>query len=322
MAADISVITPAYQTQSYLTDCLSSLEGEVDEIAEVIVIDDGSQPPLTIEASDRLKAKLVSLRLEKNQGASAARNFGVARASGDWVSFLDSDDECLPGRFRSIRAFIDANPNVGLFGGEFLVTSNTGEKYGHLDLKAPEEILFESLVTCPFLMSTLSVRTDLARSTPFDSAYKVVQDYIFMVACLWKAPGAVLKSPLARRRERPESLINSHPDRHTDYLSAVRDNFAHLGMVVDDQAIPGLTLLSTNESGFLDWVRQDPRHLQGAMAFIEQLFAALDALSSRLPYGDQKGLHGIERRLITIAEAIVEPTAAGVPPQCPGWSGI
>ncbi|WP_413206455.1 glycosyltransferase family 2 protein [Rhodospirillum sp. A1_3_36] len=315
MAVDISVITPAYQTQAYLTACLASLESEVDEIAEVIVIDDGSEPPLTIEASDRLKAKLVSLRLEENQGASAARNLGVARASGDWVSFLDSDDECLPGRFRSIRAFIDDNPEVGLFGGEFLVMSDTGEKYGHLDLKTPEELLFESLLTCPFLMSTLSVRTDLARFTPFDSVYKVVQDYVFMVACLWKSPGAVLKSPLARRRERPESLINSHPDRQADYLNAVHDNFARLGIPVEEQTIPGLALLVTNENGFLNWVRQDPRHLQGAMTFIERLFSALDALSNSLPYGDHKGLQKIERRLISLAETIVIPMPAATSPK-------
>ncbi|MCF8481058.1 MAG: glycosyltransferase [Rhodospirillum sp.] len=305
MALEISVIIPAYRTQALLTDCLGSLDSEIEDIAEVIVIDDGSEPPLSVQTSERVKPKLVTARLNRNQGVATARQWGIDLARGDWISFLDSDDLCLPGRFKNIRAFIDDHPEIGLFGGEFTVVSGEKETYGHLDPKAPEEIFFESLVTCPFLMSTLTVRTDLARSTPMNTDYRVGDDYLFMVDCLWKAPGAYLKAPLAQRLTRPDSLINSHPDRDAEYRHTIRANFSKLGLDVADDLIPLLAMAITNEEGFLDWARQDPRHMGPALASIELLFSALDALRHRLPYGGADGLAAVERRVIALGETLV-----------------
>jgi len=90
----VSVIIPTYNRAK---DCLSSVRsvlGQTYANVEIIVIDDGS----TDETSESLFSfdhRIKYIRQE-NSGVSAARNTGLAAATGDYIAFLDSDDTWLP----------------------------------------------------------------------------------------------------------------------------------------------------------------------------------------------------------------------------------
>lgn len=90
----ISVIVPVYNTATWLPRCLESLCAQSCGDMEIICIDDGSTDGSTAiihEYAARDK-RLLSIRLGSNRGAAAARNVGMAAASGDYLGFLDSDD--------------------------------------------------------------------------------------------------------------------------------------------------------------------------------------------------------------------------------------
>lgn len=92
----ISVVIPTYNRAGRIGEAVASVLNQSPPAAEVIVVDDGS----TDETAGVLEAfsdRIVSLR-QANAGVSAARNTGLARASSDWIAFLDSDDVWLPGR--------------------------------------------------------------------------------------------------------------------------------------------------------------------------------------------------------------------------------
>lgn len=73
--------------------------------ANIIIVDDGSTPKISLPDSF-LKSNLVSLvRLEQNQGPSAARNAGVKTANTAWISFLDADDTLVPNTLKQRLAF-------------------------------------------------------------------------------------------------------------------------------------------------------------------------------------------------------------------------
>ena len=98
----ISIIIPAYNSGKYIGDCLASVLSQTYSNLEVIIIDDGSTDD-TLSLIKKLAAndnriKYVS---QNNSGVSAARNRGLSIASGDYVSFLDSDDS-LDSNFCSI----------------------------------------------------------------------------------------------------------------------------------------------------------------------------------------------------------------------------
>lgn len=89
----ISVILPAYNVEAYLESCVESLLAQTYENLELIIVDDGSGP-VCAELCDALKKRDARIRVyhKPNGGLSDARNFGLERAQGEFVSFVDSDD--------------------------------------------------------------------------------------------------------------------------------------------------------------------------------------------------------------------------------------
>ncbi|SHK90153.1 bifunctional glycosyltransferase/CDP-glycerol:glycerophosphate glycerophosphotransferase [Actinacidiphila paucisporea] len=114
-----SVIVPVYHVQAYLHACLDSVLGQSFGDFELIVVDDCS-PDGSGEIADAYAARdrrVSVLHLAENVGLGRARNAGLARATGDYVLFLDSDDTYAPGALHSIAARIDATgrPDLLIF---------------------------------------------------------------------------------------------------------------------------------------------------------------------------------------------------------------
>lgn len=98
----ISIIIPAYNAAEYLTATLKSCLKQTLLPREIIVVDDGSSDA-TAEGIVTFGEKVQCLCVE-NGGVSRARNIGAARATGDWLLFLDADDSLLPHALETLLA--------------------------------------------------------------------------------------------------------------------------------------------------------------------------------------------------------------------------
>lgn len=89
----VSIIVPIYNTSLYISDLIKSVQEQKYKNYELILIDDGS-----IDNSKEIcekyleKDKRISLFIKKNEGVSKARNFGLSKANGKYIYFVDSDD--------------------------------------------------------------------------------------------------------------------------------------------------------------------------------------------------------------------------------------
>lgn len=101
----VSVIVPVYNVEKYLSRCLDSVLGQSFRDIEVICVDDGSTDS-SPEILRRYAAQDKRIRVitQKNQGVSVARNAGLDAAIGEWIAFVDSDDEVLPEIWESLLA--------------------------------------------------------------------------------------------------------------------------------------------------------------------------------------------------------------------------
>lgn len=90
----ISIIVPVYNTpEKYLATCFDSIRKQTENSFEVIIIDDGSEKE-TAKYLDIWEKKDQRFHVfhTKNKGVSAARNVGIKKASGEWLTFVDADD--------------------------------------------------------------------------------------------------------------------------------------------------------------------------------------------------------------------------------------
>jgi len=103
-----TIIVPVYNVEKYLISCLESILCQDFQDFEVILIDDGST-----DASGRIcddfsaRDNRFSVIHKKNEGVSIARNVGIERAKGKWISFVDSDDTLFPNYLSSFDEIED-----------------------------------------------------------------------------------------------------------------------------------------------------------------------------------------------------------------------
>lgn len=130
-----SVIVPLYNKEKYVERALLSILAQGDKDFEVIVVDDGStdEGPKIARAISDPRIKVFS---QENQGVAAARNKGVALASGRWMAFLDADDLWGRDHLTELRRLIDAFPDAGMVGASSRQVIEGGD-VGFLEKSSP-----------------------------------------------------------------------------------------------------------------------------------------------------------------------------------------
>lgn len=109
--AKVSIIVPVYNVEQYLEKCLNSLVNQTLEDVEILIINDGSTDSSQIIIDDfqnRFPNKIKAYQKE-NGGLSDARNFGIDRAKGEFLGFVDSDDYVSPNMFEELYALAKNN---------------------------------------------------------------------------------------------------------------------------------------------------------------------------------------------------------------------
>jgi len=115
--ATISVVIPTHNRPDGLSAAAKSIFNQTLLPKELIVVDDGSSPPVSEEVFAGCPAGLSTklLRNDSPKGANNARNRGIREAAGEWIAFLDDDDEFFYQKIEVIRHSIITNPKADLF---------------------------------------------------------------------------------------------------------------------------------------------------------------------------------------------------------------
>lgn len=108
----VSAIVPVFNRADVLRNAVHSVLTQSHTNLELVVVDDGSTEDIAAALGDVLHRPNVSLvRHETNRGAAAARNTGVEHATGQYVAFLDSDDQWRPEKLSHQLQFMTLNPS-------------------------------------------------------------------------------------------------------------------------------------------------------------------------------------------------------------------
>ena len=110
----ISVVVTVYNLEKYVEQCLDSIIAQTYSNLEIIVVDDGSTDGSSVILDDYLdKDNRVSIYHKDNEGLVKARQYGVKRATGDYVTFVDGDDWIEPNMYECmVKSINDSKPDI------------------------------------------------------------------------------------------------------------------------------------------------------------------------------------------------------------------
>jgi glycosyltransferase involved in cell wall biosynthesis len=243
---------PTYNQAKYIGEAIQSVLDQTYTYWELIVIDDGST-----DSTDDIVANFNDPRIryvfQTNQGASEARNEGIARTTGEYIAFLDADDLYLPDKLQAQITHLDQNPEIGLTYGSRIEINERGNRVNLARL--PAKASLETIVLgFPFAPTDLMVRRHWIEKTGgFSSSFVVNEDrdlYIRLVLAGCQCVG--IEQFLSHRRLDTNKTFRDLPARLDDMLRALKTAF-------DDPRCPAeVRVLAelTHYNIYLSWAYQ------------------------------------------------------------------
>ncbi|MFG3494460.1 CDP-glycerol glycerophosphotransferase family protein [Streptomyces sp. NPDC047928] len=235
-----SVIVPAYKVQAYLHECLESVLRQSFDDLELIVVDDCSPDGggAVIDEFAARDRRVVALHLPENHGLGPARNVGLARATGDYVVFLDGDDVLVPGALRAVadRLKETGSPDVLLY--DYARTYWSGDAVRnefsrHLTEDGPAPF---TLADRPGLLQVLMVVWNKAYKREFLEREGFAFPPGFYEDAPWTYPALMAAGSIATldrvcvhyRQRRTGSILRTTSPRHFDLFDQYERVFAFL----------------------------------------------------------------------------------------------
>ena len=213
MAEKISVIIPTYNRAACIADAIRSVEAQAYRNIEIIVADDGSTDHTTAVVSGF--GDTVSYLSLPHLGLPAAtRNRGLARATGDFIAFLDSDDQFLPGKLMLQLSAFSSHPQAGIvYSDGYYFRDDPSQPTGQLlaGLATPSGDVLPDLLRGNFLVSPamLLIRRsclDVVGTFDEDPNLHVAEDYELWLRFVAHFPVAYAPGHVAAVRRHEGSI--------------------------------------------------------------------------------------------------------------------
>ncbi|MEH7073451.1 glycosyltransferase family 2 protein [Neobacillus drentensis] len=207
----ISVVIPTFNREALVMDAINSLRNQTYKNLEIIVVDDCSTDNTQSRIENERDPRIVYVRHEYNQGGSQARNTGIHRATGEYIAFLDSDDQWLPTKLEKQMEVFKNNSNVGIVYTGYKNVSGTSvrsEVHPHLSGNLLTELLKKN---CIGTTSTVVIKKNLLLEVGnFDPELPSCQDWDLYVRLAQITEFGVVKDAFVLYNEHDESRITTN----------------------------------------------------------------------------------------------------------------
>ena len=210
----LSVVIPTHDRPERVVAAARSVLDQDIAALEVVIVDDGSRPGTT-EVLDRLvdgDRRVVVVRHDEAQGASAARNTGLDTARGELIAFCDDDDTWLPGALA--RAVTAAVPGAGIvYGHHQVLIEATGRLVTFRPPGSPTPELLRWLDVSPSIFGVVR-RDAVGDALRFDTTMATSEDWDLRLRCAEVAPMVLVPEPLYRYVQHTGTRLSSTPAAH------------------------------------------------------------------------------------------------------------
>ncbi|HCE18326.1 MAG TPA: hypothetical protein DEQ80_10745 [Anaerolinea thermolimosa] len=199
----VSIITPSYNQVAYLEATLRSvLEQDYPEVEYLVV--DGASSDGSVDVIRKVESRLAWWVSEPDRGQAEAINKGFARARGEIVAWLNSDDIYLPGTLRAVVRAFEEHPEAGLVFGDVLSIDAAGEPFNRMTFGpyGLEDLMCFRIISQPGVFLRRSV---LEACGYLDPAYHYLLDHHLWLRVAQRAEMVYLPQVLAAARFHPQA---------------------------------------------------------------------------------------------------------------------
>lgn len=177
--ARISVIIPMYNNGATIGRAVESVLRQTVQDFEIIVCDDFSTDNSIDVVRGMPDARMRIITADAHRNANVCRNRGVMAATGEYIAFLDADDQWLPNHLEHGTNVLQKTGADGVYGVPIFTPDATPPVYVH---RRPHETMLDYLLRAPYnaQTSTLILKADTVRAVMFDETLTRHQDYDFL----------------------------------------------------------------------------------------------------------------------------------------------
>lgn len=184
----VSVMMPAYNAETYISQAVESVIGQSYERWELIVIDDGSTDR-TAEIISQFPDSRIKLIHQKNGGEASARNAALKHAQGDFLAFLDADDLYLPNHLETAVAYLFEHSQVdGVYSDGYYIDQEgnrlqtlSSRRRGPFEGYIFDEVVYSSNVFGPPACVVLRMNLIAGHGLQFDESITIGPDWDFFM---------------------------------------------------------------------------------------------------------------------------------------------
>jgi glycosyltransferase involved in cell wall biosynthesis len=206
----VTVVIPAFNAESYITEALASIRAQTLRDIEVVVVDDGSSDG-TVRMAARFARDLdLTVLTQTNAGPAAARNAGIRRARGRYCAFLDADDLMLPDRLAAQADLLDREADMALVYTDVMTFDDRGiihrTRRAYSDPRGGmvlDHLLLDNFITTSTVMAPTSRLIEVGL---FGEARRVSEDFELWLKMAARWQVGFIDRPLVQYRRRPGSL--------------------------------------------------------------------------------------------------------------------
>jgi glycosyltransferase involved in cell wall biosynthesis len=224
---EVSVIIPCYNHGHYLGHALHSVLAQIYTDWEAIVVDDGSTDDTAAVAASITDPRIRYI-YQEHQGLSAARNTGIGEAQGEYLGFLDADDEWEPEFLARCVGVLQQDDSLGFVYTRAVLVDLQGTYYPQLEGQAlaPQEFLQQLEKGGFFPVHAVLVRREvLAAIGRFDTDLTSVEDWDLWLRISKHYRVRSIDEPLARYRVYPGSMSTHVACMHANRIAVLTKQF-------------------------------------------------------------------------------------------------
>jgi len=222
-AMSVSTVIPAFNAQRFIERALKSALAQNVSGSEVIVVDDGStdDTPNIVRRYAGHGVRLITH--PARSGVASARNTGIAAAAGEFIAFLDADDEWLPGKLHRQLEALRAHPEMKFISCRAVLIDEFGRDLGdiyHGALPAQGYEAWRTLLRYPCVPTpgVLVRREALLAAGPFNKWLPVGEDQDMWIRLSLLGEVGHISDPLVRVHSTPNSLSKANFQEQASYV--------------------------------------------------------------------------------------------------------